>query len=207
MNDKRIILRSLIIAIFLSFFFFTRMQAQIEIVKNGKAISRILVDKTDIIDLKAAKLLQDFAERITGAKLKILPAGSETKQGDILIGRFQFPVKGINIEDIKEDGFVLTTTNGYVRVIGGTGKGSIYGVVTLLDDYFGIHYFAENTYTIHKNKDMLIPDGIERIDNPTFRYRQVATNSQRDPIYKLWHRLESPGEVFVQNLCGMYTPT
>ncbi|MDR3141452.1 MAG: DUF4838 domain-containing protein [Tannerellaceae bacterium] len=196
---RKMMQRMLVTALFLSFFF-TWAQAQIEMVKNGKAVSRILVDKTDTLDLKAAELLQDFTERITGAKPEILPAESKRKKGDVLIGRFQLPVKGVNAGDIKEDGFALMTTDGYIRVIQGTGGGSIYGVVALLDDYFGIHYFAENTYTIHKSKDMLVPAGIERIDNPSFRYRQVATNSQRDPIYKLWHRLESPGEVFVQNL-------
>jgi hypothetical protein len=196
---RKMMQRMLVTALFLSFFF-TWAQAQIEIVKNGKAVSRILVDKTDILDLKAAELLQDFTERITGVKLEILPAESKRKKGDVLIGRFQLPVKGVNAGDIKEDGFALMTTDGYIRVIQGTGGGSIYGIVTLLDDYFGIHYFAENTYTIHKSKDMFVPAGIERTDNPSFRYRQVAVNSQKDPIYKLWHRLESPGEVFVQNL-------
>ena len=199
MDNKRIMYRALTVALFLCFFF-SQAQAQIEIVKNGKALARILTDKTDSVDLKAAELLQDFTERITGAKLEILPAGEKMKKGDILIGRFQLPVKGINTQDIKEDGFALTTTDGYLRIIQGTGKGSIYGVVTLLDDYFGIHYFAEDIYTIHKNKDMFVPAGIERIDNPSFRYRQVATNSQRDPIYRSWHRLESPGEVFVSNM-------
>ena len=190
---------TLLLCLFFSFSF-SWGQAQIEIVKNGKAISRIIVDKTDATDVQAAELLQDFAERITDVQLEILPAGSGMKNGDILIGNFQLPVKGINTADITEDGFALTTTDGYIRILHGKGNGSIYGVVTLLDDYFGIHYFAENVYTIHKDKDMSMPTDIERIDNPSFRYRQVATNSQRDPFYRLWHRLKSPGDVFVQNL-------
>ncbi|MDR1402830.1 MAG: DUF4838 domain-containing protein [Tannerellaceae bacterium] len=175
-------------------------QAQIELVKNGKALSRILIDRSDTMDVKTAELLQDFVRRITGAELEILPAESDRRKGDVLIGRFQLPVKDLEAGDIKEDGFALITTD-YLRIIqGATGRGSIYGVVALLDDYFGVHCLAENVYTIHKNKDMCVPAGIKRVDNPAFRYRQVAVGSQRDPVYKLWHRLESPGEVFVQNL-------
>jgi hypothetical protein len=195
---KRTLAAALTLILALSF---TWTQAQIVIVKNGRAVSRILVDPTDPVDLKAAELLQDFTERISGARLEMLPPGSKTRKGDVLIGRFQLPVKGVNEGDIQKDGFALTTTDGYLRLIKGTeGKGSIYGVATLLDDYFGVHYFAENVCTIHKNKDMSAPAGVVRIDNPSFRYRQLATNSQRDPVYKLWHRLESPGEMFVENL-------
>jgi len=179
---------------------FSCSQTQIEIVKNGKAVARILADKVNPFDLQAAELLQDFIERITGVKLEILPAESKMQKGDILIGNFQLPVKGINASDIKEDGFALTTTDSYIRIIHGTGKGSIYGAVTLLEDYFNIHYYAENTYTVHQNKNMFIPAGIERIESPSFRYRQINTYSNKDPFYKLWHRLKSPDEVFVQNM-------
>ncbi|MDR1502365.1 MAG: DUF4838 domain-containing protein [Prevotella sp.] len=192
-----------LIRLFISLFFLAflgEVQGQIAIVKNGKAVARIIADKTDTLDWQAAVLLQDFTGRITGIKPEILPAGSRIKKGDVLIGRFQLPVNGIRIEDLNEDGFALTTTDDYIRIIPGEGKGSIYGVVTLLDDYFGIHYYAENTYTIHKDKHMLMPSGIQRVDNPSFRYRQTSSYSLRDPVYKLWHRLESPGEVFVGNM-------
>ena len=171
----------------------------IEAVKDGKAIARILTDKANAIDLQAAQLLQDFIERITGAKPEIFSANSEVHKGDFLIGDFQLPAKGINTEKITEDGFALTTTDEYVRITG-KGNGSIYGVVTLLEDYFGIHYFGENTYTIHKDKNMFIPAGIERLENPSFRYRQINTYCQSDPIYKLWHRLKIPSEVFVKKM-------
>ena len=193
-------LRRILTAGLCLFLFFLNGQAQIEMVKNGKTVSRILVDKTNATDLRAAELLQNFTEQITGAKPEILPAESRMNKGDILIGNFQLPANGINIDNITEDGFALTTNDGYIRIVHGKGNGSLYGVVTLLDDYFGIHYLADNTYTLHKNSDMTVPSGIERIDNPSFRYRQVATNSTRDPNYRDWHRLESPGEVFVQNM-------
>jgi hypothetical protein len=179
---------------------FSCTRAPIEVVKNGKAFSRILADKADSVDLQAAELLQDFIEQITGVKLEIVPAESGIRKGDILIGNFQLPVEGIDTGNITEDGFALMTTDGYVRIVHGTGKGSIYGVVTLLEDYFGIHYFTENTYTIHKDKEISVPANINRIENPSFRYRQINTYSQKDPVYKLWHRLKSPDEVFVQNM-------
>ncbi|MDR1557272.1 MAG: DUF4838 domain-containing protein [Tannerellaceae bacterium] len=175
--------------------------AQVEIIKNGKANGRIIVNKADSIDWTAALLLQDFAGRITGATIDILPEGSRIRKGDILIGNKQpLPSGTSHKPEIKEDGFLLTTTDGYVRIVKGEGKGSIYGVVTLLEDYFGIHYYAENTYSLTKSNDMIVPSGINRVENPSFRYRQTQAYSLKDPIYGLWHRLEFPNEVFADNL-------
>jgi len=173
--------------------------SQIIIVRGGKPKARIVVDKNDSIDMKAALLFQDFAERITGAKLEIVSI-KEKRKGDVLIGDFQLPIKTLNASDINEDGFYISSTDGYLRIVKGTGKGSIYGVVTILEDYFGIHYYAAETYSISKSKDMIVPSGIRKIDNPTFRYRQTQSYSCKDPIYTLWHRLEEPKEEFAADL-------
>ena len=182
------------------FFLFTDAYGQIPIVKKGKTVSRIIVDKTDEVDHKAAGLLQDFVQRITGVELAVLPSDTKAKAGDILIGQFQLPSNNIRTEDIREDGFALTSTDGYIRIVRGEGKGSIYGVVTLLDDYFGVHYYAANTVVLHQSEDMIVPSTIERIDNPSFRYRQTTSYNMGDSLYVLWHRLESPGEEFVKNM-------
>jgi len=174
--------------------------ARIEMVKNGVAKSRIIVDKQNSNDLRAAELLQDFALRITGAKPEILPADTKSRKGDVLIGRFQLPVQGLNENAITEDGFYLSSNDGFIRIIPGEGKGSIYGVVTLLEDYFGIHYYAANTYSLNKSPQMTLPADIAKIDNPSFRFRQTQAYSMTDPIYRIWHRLESPNEVFADNL-------
>ncbi|WP_165024886.1 DUF4838 domain-containing protein [Dysgonomonas sp. ZJ279] len=175
--------------------------AQIAIVKNGKPQSRIVVNEKDSTDLQAAKLMQNFSEKITGTKLEIVPNNNKIKKGDILIGDFQLPTNDIDQSKITEDGFILSTKDGYIRVVGNKGKGTIYGVVTLLEDYFGIRYFAENTYSLNKSKDMIVDANIHRIDNPSFRYRQTQSYSlKNDPVYKLWHRLEQPNEVFADNL-------
>ena len=175
-------------------------EGQINIIENKSPRARIIVDKQDSTDFRAALLLQDFAERITGAKLEILEKESKPKAGDILIGKFQLPIAGLTLSQITEDGFYLSTNDQYLRIVGNEGKGSIYGVVTLLEDYFGIRYYAQNTYTLNRSINMDVPAGINRLENPSFRYRQVATYNQADSIYKLWHRLEQPNEVFAERL-------
>ena len=54
-------IKTLILFFISSIFSFT-LKAQVSLTKNGNPVSRILVDKNDSIDLKAATLLQDFIE-------------------------------------------------------------------------------------------------------------------------------------------------
>ncbi|PXV57170.1 glycosyl hydrolase family 67 [Dysgonomonas alginatilytica] len=192
-------LKSKVLLFFLSFIPFGIM-AQLPIVKDGKPQTRIVVNQADSTDLQAANLMQDFVKRISGAEISIVSSNSKIKKGDILIGSFQEPIKSFHRSELKEDGFFLSTQDGYIRVIGEEGKGTIYGVVTLLEDYLGVRYYAENLPMFTISKDIMLPETINKIDNPSFRYRQTQAYSIKDPIYKLWHRLEEPKEVFAGNL-------
>lgn len=130
--------------------------SQIVLVKGSKPKAQIVVDENDSIDMKAALLLQTFSKKITGAELNIV-SPEKKKKGDVLIGKFQLPVSGLNTSDIKEDGFYLSSNDAYLRIVGTLGKGSVYGVVTLLEDYFGVHYYAADTYSLDKSTDMIVP--------------------------------------------------
>ena len=166
--------------------------AQMTFVKEGKAVSRIIVADKDTINRKAADLLQDFVQRISGARIPIVE-NAKAKKGDIVIGQG-------NTEGLTEDGFRLATQEGILRISSGGNKGAIYGVVTLLDDYLGVEYYTAHTYTLEKKPTIEIPE-LDRAENPSFRYRQTQSYAiQEDPIYKMWFRLEEPNEVFANNL-------
>ena len=175
------------------------VRAQIIITSSGNPISRILVNRDDSIDFGAATLLQDFIKRISGAELPIVSLNTAKRKADILIGDFQLPVPGFDQTQLKEDGFFISTTEGYVRIIG-KAKGTNYGVVTLLEQYCNVQYYAANACTYPTEKDLSLPATISRIENPSFRYRQEQTYCTTDPVYKLWHRLEEPKEEFAGNL-------
>ncbi|HEY8388115.1 MAG TPA: DUF4838 domain-containing protein [Parasegetibacter sp.] len=190
--------------------------SQLQITRNGKPVSRIVVNLEDSIDLSAAHLMQDFIRRISGAELRIIDVGQGVRKNDILIGNFQqnrasviqqgvsnnkfFPFHPeVKLQDLKEDGFQIITDE-YIRIYRGEGKGSIYAVVTLLEQYLNVQYYAQHTVSIIPDRNIVLPAGINRIENPSFRYRQTQTYHLSDPLYKLWHRLEEPSEVFAGNL-------
>ncbi len=200
---KRISLIFAAVALFCA----TEISAQITVVKNGKARSRIVLTTEEKADSVAASLLRDFVHRISGAMIPVVGydnIGKAPHKGDILIGNglqnFLSTVSGDdgkNISDgLKEDGFRLLTGNGMLRIASGGDKGSIYGVVTLLEKYLGVSYWGENEYSLSKSSDIQLPY-INEIDNPAFRYRQSQFYGMRnDPVYKLWMRLEEPSDMF-----------
>ena len=174
--------------------------AQIQIVKNGKASGRIVVDQNYNTDKQAAILLNDFIKRITGTTLPIISQGVKLKNGDIIIESHAAAKSQNNSSGIEEDGFRLISDGSNFRIYAGKGFGTIYGVVTLLEDYFDVHYYAANACTYSRKTDLWLPSNLNRSETPSFRYRQTQAYSiAQDSLYKIWHRLKEPNEIFAGN--------
>lgn len=172
-----------------AFLWMADASAQLTLVKDGKAVSRIVLSEKSEINRQAADLLQDFVQRISGASLPIVEG--KAKSGDVVIG-------GKSAE-AGEDGFTLCTEQNQLRITSGGDKGSIYGVVTLLEKYMGVSYYAYQAYTLTPSKTIILPE-IHLSETPAFRYRQSFSYGCDDPIYKMWFRLEEPNEVFIDNM-------
>lgn len=170
------------------------VQAQIKLTENGRPVSRIVLGHGNPEETTAAQLLQDFIFRISGAKLPVLASPGTAKSGDIIIDN-----QDAGQPDLAEDGFHIQGKNGGLSIRSSTPKGVIYGAVTLLEQYLGVDYFGEFAYTFVPRKTIALP-AIDLHENPAFRYRQSQNYAlATDTIYKLWHRLEEPREVFAAN--------
>ena len=171
--------------------------AQITAVKHGKPMSRIVLTTLDRQDSVAAAVLQEFTYRISSARLPIV-AEKTPRKGDILIGNGASNQKYVT-DQITEDGFWMSTEDGFLRIVSGGDKGSIYGVTTLLERYLGVEYWGENEYSLTKTADVVFPK-FTLHENPAFRHRQSQFYGMKtDPYYKLWMRLEDVGDVFAGN--------
>ena len=180
-----------------AFSFSTLCAAQTQIVKDHRPLSRIVLTTASEVDAQAASLLQDFVKRISKAELPII-SGKKIKKGDIIIGNGESNASLVT-NQLKEDGFLIDTTDGHLRIVSGGDKGTIYGVVSLLEKHLGVDYWGENEYTLQTTGTVEVPR-IHEIDNPAFRYRQSQFYGMKtDSIYKNWMRLEEPSEVFAAN--------
>ena len=187
-------MKKIFILLFFGMLFPNISEAQITVTEKGQPVSRIVLSIDNSIDMKAAKLLQDFIQKISGAKLPIVSQNTLIRDNDILIGN-----QGLDTKKIKEDGFRISTIDNKIYIVSGGGYGSVYGIVTLLEKYLGVGYWGEYEYSFEPNESIVIPY-IDIIENPAFRYRQSQNYAlTTDSIYKLWNRLKSPEEVFAAN--------
>lgn len=168
--------------------FCTAITAQITLVNNSKAKSRILLAQETAANKTAANILQMFIQKKSNCNLPIRSGLKTPSKGDIWIG-------GEAPSGVTEDGFYLSTKGGILR-ISGVKNGSVYGVITLLEQYMGIDYWGENEYSLSSQKTIVLPL-IDKTENPAFRYRQSQCYAiHTDSIYKWWNRLEEPNEAF-----------
>lgn len=187
-------MRHLIVSSLFLLLFSIGLGAQVTVVENRKPVGRIILSADDAVDKKAAYLLQDFIQRITGAKVSV-QENTNARKHDIVIGNGGLN-KEIATKDIKEDGFRISSSGDNIRIVSGGGYGSVYAVVTLLERYLGVGYWGENEYSFVPSPSLSFPY-IELTESPAFRYRQSQNYAlATDSIYKLWNRLKNPEDVF-----------
>ncbi len=178
------------IFILLSLMGFLSASAQMTLVKNNKPASRIVVTEDNPVNQQAAFLLQDFIHRISNATLPVVTT-TRHQNGDVMIGG--------HTDQAGEDGFLIHCHDNHMHIQSGGDKGTIYGVVTLLEQYLGVDYLAFETVHYPHHSTITLPE-INRAETPAFRYRQTQSYGTEDPIYKMWFRLEEPNELFIDNL-------
>lgn len=161
--------------------------ADVVIVENGQPKGRIVCD-TAAVNRQGAELLKKFVKRISGAELPIVNSGSAIRKNDVVIGRG-------DASSLTEDGFRLKEDNGRLLISSGGDKGALYGVVSLLEDNFGVNYYGDNEYSFQPSKTIVLK-GIDRYENPAFRYRQSQSYALSDPDYRAFMRFEEPADEF-----------
>lgn len=167
-------------------------QAQIAVTRNGKPQVRIVVMRETPVNRTAAGLLQRFVEEASGARLPIVD-GAAPRRGDIVLDAG-------DASGLTEDGYRLQTRGGALFVAGGGDKGTIYGVVCLLERYLGMEYYAADAYRLDRRPTIELP-AIDLAENPAFRYRQSqAYGMAQDSVYRYFLRLEEPQDLFADKL-------
>jgi hypothetical protein len=89
-------MRHLIVSSLFLLLFSIGLDAQVTVVENRKPVGRIILSTDDAVDKKAAYLLQDFIQRITGAKVPV-QENTNARKHDIIIGN-----GGLNKEIAKK---------------------------------------------------------------------------------------------------------
>lgn len=162
------------------------------LVKNGKSSYHIVIpEKATIVEIQAAKVLQDYLFRIAGVNLPVMTDQATETPREILIGRVNRPEQdGINYDQLNQDGLLIKTSNQKLMLTGGNKKGVIYSVYTFLDQYLGCRkYTAAFTYVPARKTIKLQP--VNDMQLPVFTYRETYYHDVYDPEFMDWHKLNS----------------
>ncbi len=177
----------------IAIFFLMAVQAQqFTLVNMSKSKCRIIIpEKANVIEIQAAKVFQDYVQRISGAIIPIESDNTRPENNEILIGNVNRPeLKDVPLDKLGEDGLFIENTGKRLVISGGTKKGVLYGVYTFLEKYLGCRKYSSAVTYVPTQKTVIL-NSINDMEVPAFTYREDFYPDAYDPEYMDWHKLDS----------------
>jgi hypothetical protein len=167
------------------------------LVERGRPAAVIVVPPGgDASARRAADILQDAVRRMSGATLPVFERDWPGRAGEVVIGFGvdRFPAS-LATARLAEDGFQVATAGRNLYVRSGGDKGAIYGVVHLLERYFGCRRFGPAA-AVFPTRDTLALGPINDVENPVNTIRIVNGDFSKDHDLRDWLRLDVTDDVF-----------
>lgn len=173
--------------LFMTMFSCSSPQGDINLVTNGNTKHVIVLPEgASKNETRAARQLQDYLKRLSGASFKVISETALTTQPAIFIGNTEHAEK---YAKQKNESFIIATDDKNVYIKGGGGKAVLYGVYTLLEDYFGCRKYAGDPTYVPANKNLRISQQLNDKQEPAFIYRETYYPPAFDNEYLEWHKL------------------
>jgi hypothetical protein len=168
-------------------------------VDHGRPAATIVIPEgAGEVERRAAEILRTSILKMSGVDLPVRTATEPGRPGFAAIG---FPQKDLppgaasSLASLRSDGFLVTTSTGNLYISGGGGKGVIYGVVHLLEKYFGCRRYSPTAEVFPPRNDLSL-GCIFEVDNPVNEVRIVYGEFARDPDYRDWMRLHVQDDLY-----------
>lgn len=172
-------------------------ESRVILVERGRPVATIVIPHGgDAFSRRAAEILQDAVRRMSGASLPIVEKDRPGRAGEIAIGFApeQLP-HAARAPALTEDGFQVVTSGATLYVRSGGDKGAIYGVVHLLERYFGCRRFGPSA-AVFPRWETLASGPVNDVDNPVTQIRIVNGDFSKDQDLRDWLRLDVTDDVF-----------
>jgi len=145
---------------------------------------------------RAAEVLQQYLERVTGFELAVVGDDQPKKEREILLGdNARLRELGIEIDfpALKADGFAIKTVDGRLVIAGGSEKGTLYGVYAFLEEYLGCRKYSPEVEVVPALERIELA-AIDTTQVPVIEFREAYYRLAGDPGYAEWHKLDSHRE-------------
>jgi hypothetical protein len=164
------------------------------VVADGKSAYQIVVpQKATPVERKAADELARYIRQISGATLPVVDDTAPERKEEFLLGRTNRTARllpGFDAAALEADGFTIRTVDGRIIILGGTKKGTLYGVYTLLEDHLGCRMYSATAIDVPKRTTISLPV-LNTTQVPFIRHREVHYLNATDRAYSEWHKLHS----------------
>jgi hypothetical protein len=168
-------------------------------VDHGRAAATIVVPEgAGETELRAADILRTSILKMSGVDLPVRTAREPGKPGFAAIGFPQNdlpPILGNNLPSLHRDGFAVATSTGNLYVASGGGKGLIYGVVHILEKYYGCRRYSPSAEVFPRQNDLAL-GCIFEVENPVNEVRIVYGEFALDADYRDWMRLHVQDDLY-----------
>ena len=143
-------------------------------------------------ELKASEVLQTLLLEISGAAFPIVSANETRSRYEVVLGqneRLDELNLNINLNALKDDGFVIRTDSARLIIAGGNEKGTLYGVYTFLEKYLECRMYTPKVKVIPK-KDRITLGNINDTQIPVIGFRDTHYRVTWNDEYTAWHKLD-----------------
>lgn len=175
----------------------SQIDKKIKLVEDNRSEYVIVVpEKADSITMLAAAKLQEYLRKISSMELPIVKDNDGYREKSILIGN-NVHLQKINYEsnsaELQSDGFHIKTYDDHLIIVGGNGKGVLFGVYEFLKKYIGCRKYSKSVEYIPKLNDIII-ESIDDKQVPVIVHRELHMPDAFDQDYADWHYLKSRWE-------------
>lgn len=163
--------------------------ARVVLADHGRAVAAIVIPPGGTpADHRAAEILRDTIATINGARLTITEGEPSPRPStaQVIIGVRHASLPPALREEaarLKPDGYLVATEGNRLYIASGGHKGSVYGVVHLLETQFGCRHFSP-TVALMPPRASVVVSALHDIDNPVNEFRVVNGDFSRDADYR-----------------------
>ena len=137
----------------------------------------------------AAGVLQDYMQRVSGAKLPVVKEDSKISTPAIYIGQTAKAEK-VNPHKMPPESSLVQTDGKDLVICAGNGKGLTYGVYGFIENYLHCKKPGNDPAIAPTAKEIVVPGKIHDERRPQFIYREVYYPASHDAEYMEWHQLQ-----------------
>lgn len=151
---------------------------------EGNPINEYVIvhsDSASNAEKNAAEALQSYIWMAAGHKLSIVSDTADKTEKEILVGNTNRIVNE-EIDSLKDEEYLISTEGMSLVLVGGSDRGTLYGVYGFLEKYIGWNYYTPKIEDCDINDDVNITSVNEKV-SPAFSMRDLYTVSAQDPLW------------------------